>query len=137
MNKVNIIGRLGKDSELRNAGETKVLNFSLAVNDGYGDRKKSYFFDVVLFGKSAENLAPYLTKGTQIGVTGKLVQEKWQDQSGNNRYVVKIVADSYDGINLLGGNNGGSNQGTSTQENAAASEWNDDIMPVDDGDMPF
>ena len=85
MNKVNIIGRLGKDSELRNAGETKVLNFSLAVNDGYGDRKKSYFFDVVLFGKSAENLAPYLTKGTQIGVTGKLVQEKWQDQSGNKR----------------------------------------------------
>lgn len=136
MNKVNIIGRLGKDSELRTAGETKALNFSIAVNDGFGDKQKSYFFDVVLFGKSAESLAQYLIKGTQIGVAGKLVQEKWQDQNGNNRYAVKIVADSYDGINLLGVKNNNNNKSVGSQENNV-DNWEGLDTPIDDGSMPF
>lgn len=62
------------------------------------------YFDIKLYGKTAENLKPYLTKGQKIAVEGKLVQERWKDKQGNNASRIVINADS---VELLGKKEGG------------------------------
>lgn len=111
INKVILVGRLTRnlaDNE-RDFGYlpngTARANVSIAVNrsrkqqDGTWADEAS-FFDVVIFGKTAENLKPYLQKGKQIAVEGHLKQERWKDQQGNSRSRVSVVADN---VQLLGG----------------------------------
>ncbi|NLK46011.1 MAG: single-stranded DNA-binding protein [Treponema sp.] len=109
LNQIMIIGRLTRDAELKyTAGGLAISNFSIAVNR----RRKSgeqwvdevSYFDVSLFGKSAENLNQYLIKGKQVGIQGELRQDRWE-QDGQNRSKVFIVALN---VQLLGGNSGGS-----------------------------
>ena len=105
LNCVFIVGRLTRDMELKyTSGGMAIGKFSLAVN-----RKKkrgeqwvdeASFFDVTCFGKTAENLKQYMTKGKQVGVDGSLHQDRWQDDSGQARSRVVINADN---IQLLGG----------------------------------
>jgi single-strand DNA-binding protein len=73
MNKVMLIGRLTRDSELRYMADSReVLGFNLAVDDGFGDDKKTIWFRCYLWGKRALSLEQYLKKGTQVWVEGKL-----------------------------------------------------------------
>ena len=103
-NNVIEVGRLTRDAELKftQAGFA-IGNLSIAVNDRVkkGDQwvDEASFFDVTHLGKGAEALKPYLLKGTQICVTGKLKQDRWQDQSGQNRSKIYILAEH---IQLLG-----------------------------------
>lgn len=119
INKVVLVGRLTRnltDNE-RDFGYlpngTARANVSIAVNrsrkqqDGTWADEAS-FFDVVIFGKTAENLKPYLLKGKQIAVEGHLKQERWKDQQGNNRSRVSVVADN---VQLLGGKTDGGQGG--------------------------
>ena len=93
MNSVNIIGRLTKEPELQHTpGGKSVLKVSVALNDGYKENQKSYFFDVQIWDKSAENVAKYVKKGDRIGLSGKLVQDRWQDKDGNKRSKVYVNA---------------------------------------------
>lgn len=99
LNKVMIIGRLTRDMELKylNSG-TAIGHLSIACNDTMkGDdgqyTDKAHFFEVTLWGRTAESLQQYLTKGRQIAVDGRLRQETWTDQqSGQNRSKVTINA---------------------------------------------
>lgn len=93
-----ISGNLTKDPELRatNSGVT-IATLSVAVNDrekvnGEWSDRPSYF-DVTVFGTTAENCAKYLAKGSHVEVQGKLRQERWE-KDGEKRYAVKIIADS-------------------------------------------
>ena len=97
MNTVCLIGRLGKDPELRvTQGGTSVAKFSLAV-DRRDEAKNTDWFDVTCFGKVAENTGQYMRKGCMVGITGRLQQDKWQDkQSGQNRSKVTVVATQVD-----------------------------------------
>ena len=97
MNLVCLIGRLGKDPELRvTQGGTSVAKFSLAV-DRRDEAKTTDWFDVTCFGKVAENTGKYMKKGCMVGVTGRLQQDKWQDkQSGQNRSKVTVIAAQVD-----------------------------------------
>lgn len=110
INSVVLVGRLTRDLGEKDMGYlpngTARANVSIAVNrsrkqsDGTWSDDVSYF-DITLWGKTAENLKPYLSKGKQIAVEGHLRQERWQDkQTGNNRSRVSVVADN---IQLLGG----------------------------------
>lgn len=99
MNIVVLTGRLTKDAEVRfTTGGTPVANFALAVNEASKQQDGTWadsasFFDVQLWGKSAEKLQQYLTKGRQITVQGKLRQNTWQDQqTGQNRSRVVVNA---------------------------------------------
>ncbi|GAK57811.1 single-stranded DNA-binding protein [Candidatus Vecturithrix granuli] len=107
LNKVQLIGRLGKDADLRYTPNGKaVASFSLATNERFkpGDsdewQDKTEWHNIVVWGKTAESLAEYLTKGQRIYVDGRLQTRSWEDQSGNKRYTTEIVA--WDVI-LLGG----------------------------------
>ena len=105
LNEVIVIGRVTKDEELKyTTGGMAIGNISIAVNrkvkKGQEWADEVNYFDVVIFGKQAENLSKFLTKGQQIAIVGFLKQERWEDvQTGEKRSKIKIVASN---IQLLG-----------------------------------
>lgn len=139
MNKWVGIGRLTKDAELKytpGAG-TPVSTFTLAVDNYNAKEKKNDadFIPIVLWGKSAESLAQYLVKGTQVAVAGRISTRSYDAKDGTKRYVTEVVAEMYGGVKLLG------------DKKADSSIVNNDVFggmnfdeyntPVDDGFMPF
>ena len=112
INQVILIGNLVRDSEIKyTQGGMAISSFSIAVNrsrkqgDQYVDEVS--FFDINVFGKSAENLNKYLLKGTKIAVVGYLKQERWTDRNGNNASKVVVNAEQRE---LIGGNKPQNNQ---------------------------
>lgn len=107
LNKVEIIGNLGGDPEVRyTANGGAVANITLATSETWKDaqgnrQEKTEWHRVVFFGKVAEIAGEYLRKGSQCYVCGKLQTRKWQDQGGQDRYTTEIVVDGFDGRRLL------------------------------------
>lgn len=94
MNSVNIIGRLGRDPETRyTQGGSAVTNFSIAVDETYKETKTTHWFKIVAWAKTAELVQQYLTKGSLVGITGRLQTRQWEDKQGGKRESVEIVAD--------------------------------------------
>lgn len=109
MNIVAITGRITKDLELKQAGQTQVTNFSMAVENPY-KKDDASFFDIVAFGRTAELLNQYCGKGSKIGVDGTLKQDRFTDKEGNNRSVVRITANRIEFLDTKGQSNGQSQQ---------------------------
>ncbi len=94
MNSVILIGRLGRDPELRFTTSGKaVATFSIAVNRAFSKTKEVDFFNIVVWGKSAEHCANYLSKGRLVGVQGRLQSRSYETSNGDKRYVTEVVAD--------------------------------------------
>lgn len=115
LNKVMLIGHLGKDAETRfTQGGTAVTNFTVATSRRYKNPQSgewdedTEWHDVVLW--KAENLANYLQKGKQVYVEGRLQTRSWEDQSGVKKYRTEVVADPF-GVILLSGGGGGEGGG--------------------------
>lgn len=139
MNKWIGIGRLTKDGELAYipGTGTPVMKFTLAV-DNYNSKEKKNeadFIPIVLWGKSAENLAQYLVKGTQVAVAGRISTRSYDAKDGSKRYVTEVVAEMYGGVKLLGGKK--SETASGSNDVFGGQNFYDDMTPVDDGDMPF
>jgi single-strand DNA-binding protein len=108
VNKVILIGNLGKDPEVRyTAGGQAVATLRIATSRSWTDKasgqrkEETEWHDVEVWGKQAEQCGEYLAKGRQVFVEGRLKTDKWQDkQSGQDRYKVKVVAE---GVRFLGG----------------------------------
>jgi len=100
MNCVVMVGRLTRDPELRFiAGSGKaVATFAIAVDRPFAKEKIADFFNVVVWGKPAENAANYLAKGRQVAVKGYLQSRSYDDKAGVKRYVTEIVADNVEFI---------------------------------------
>lgn len=93
MNIVVMIGRLAKNVELRFTASGKaVATFSIAVNRPFSKTNEADFFNVVVWGKVAENCANYLAKGRLVGIEGRLQSRSYETQAGDKRYVTEIVA---------------------------------------------
>ena len=97
LNKAMIIGRLGKDPEVRQAANGAVCNLSVATDESYMGRdgqkvERTEWHRVTCFGKTAENVARYLAKGSLVYVEGRILTRKWQDQSGQDRFSTEINA---------------------------------------------
>lgn len=91
MNSVNMIGRLGKDPELKySTNGTAVCKFGLAVNR---DKDTTDWFDCVAFKQTAEMVSSHLAKGSQCGISGRLQARTWEAQDGTKRKAVEIVVD--------------------------------------------
>lgn len=80
MNVFTFTGNIGKDCRTGFAGGTFVANFSVAVTEGYGDKKKTHWVDCALWGKQGEALAPYLTKGQQVAISGEFGMREATDK---------------------------------------------------------
>ena len=111
VNRVILVGNLGKDAEVRyTPGGAAVSTLSLATTEVWNDKtsgqrqERTEWHRVVLWGKQAETLKDYLTKGKQIYVEGRLQTRQWDDRDGNKRYTTEIRSDR---IVLLGGRGGG------------------------------
>lgn len=149
LNKVMLIGHLGKDGETRHTqGGVPVTNFSLATSWRTKDqqtgewREETDWHDIVLW--RSENVAPYLQKGKQVFIEGRLQTRSWEDQNGNKRYKTEVVAENLILLSNRGGDTGSPppEDHTSQQEprsEAPASEGADQIgnQGVTDDDVPF
>ena len=96
MNNVNIIGRLGRDPEMAyfESGKAKT-SFTIAV-DSPSKEKKTFWFDVQCWDKTAEVVGEHCRKGRQVGITGRLEQQTWEDKNGEKHSRVIILADRVD-----------------------------------------
>lgn len=130
INKAIILGRLGKDPEMRytQAG-TAIANLSVATSEQWKDKttgepqEKTEWHRVSIFGKLAEIAGQYLAKGSQVYLEGKIQTRKWQDQSGQDRYTTEIVLSGPQSVmQLLGGKGEGQSSGQGAQTAKSASE---------------
>jgi single-strand DNA-binding protein len=97
--RVVIIGNVGRDPEIKQAGGTEVAKFSVAVTRHAKGEKVTDWHDVVAFGKQAEFVAKYITKGRTVAVDGKLQVETWSDKAtGAKRSKHVIIADAVQGV---------------------------------------
>ncbi len=144
VNKVILVGNLGRDAELRyTPGGAAVATLNMATTEVWNDKggqrqEKTEWHRVVLWGKSAESLAEYLTKGKQIYVEGRLQTRQWDDKDGNKRYTTEIRGDR---VVLLGGGGGarggGMDRGGSDAVGGGHAPMADPGEPLTDDDIPF
>jgi single-strand DNA-binding protein len=119
VNKVILLGRLGRDPEVRNfQNGGRVVNLRLATSERFKDREgnmqeRTEWHSVAIFNEKLGEIAEkYLRKGSEVFVEGQLETRKWQDQSGQDRYTTEIVLRQFRGeLSLVGGRGGGSEMG--------------------------
>ena len=122
LNKVQLIGNLGADPDTKYlpSGDA-VTNLSLATTDKWNDKKtgekqeRTEWHRISFFGKAAETIAKYCTKGSQMYVEGSLQTRKWQDKEGNDRYTTEIKGQNFQ---FLGGGQGGNKGGDGYQQDS-------------------
>jgi len=148
VNKVILVGNLGRDAELRyTPGGAAVATLNMATTEVWNDKsgqrqEKTEWHRVVLWGKTAESLNEYLTKGKQIYVEGRLQTRQWDDKDGNKRYTTEIRGDR---VVLLGGGGGRGGGGGSYSQGGSAERGGDygsgpspdTSAPLTDDDIPF
>ena len=135
MNNVSLVGRLTKDVELKYTGsQTAVASGTLAVNRQFknanGEREVD-FINFVAWRKPAEILSSYASKGSQIGITGRIQTRSYEGNDGKRVYVTEVVAES---INLLDSRSSNEQQPPQKQETPFN---NSSQMDVSDLDLPF
>ncbi|WP_303870427.1 single-stranded DNA-binding protein [Acetobacterium wieringae] len=142
MNKVILVGRLTRDPDVKNttAGRA-VASFTLAVDRRFKNKdgqKEADFVPIVAWGKQAEFVGQYLSKGSQIGVSGRLQVRSYDAQDGQRRYVTEVVADE---ITFLSSKKDGNNNANAQQssESSSMSAMDEDfhLMADDDDTVPF
>ena len=146
MNKCMFTGRMTRDPELRrtNSG-TSVCEAAIAVDDGWGENKKTFFPTIILWRHNAEYIAKYGHKGDLIEVSARFTERKWTDRDGHNRISVEFVADE---VHILSAAKRGGGVDTpagryAPQESAQgawggfAPEDYTDIRDPEEGELPF
>ena len=130
VNKVILVGNLGKDPEARSMGSGgEVVSFSIATSENWNDkqsgekREKTEWHNIVIFNENLGRIAKqYLRKGSSVYVEGQLQTRKWTDRDNNERYTTEVVLQRFRGeLTLLGGRDGGGEQGGGGNRGGAAS----------------
>lgn len=139
MNKVVLIGRLTRDPELKftPGNGTAVVTVTLAVdkyNSSTGQREAD-FISVTIWGKQAENTANYMTKGSMLGIAGRIQTRSYDGKDGNKRYVTEVVAQEVSFLSYRKGEHAENNLSNNIYDNPP--DFDADMTPVDDGDVPF
>ena len=138
VNKVIILGNLGKDPEVSYtpSGQPRAA-FSVATNEVWNDREgkrqeRSEWHRVIAWGKLAEICGQYLTKGRQVYIEGRIQTREWSDRDGNKRWTTEIVARDMVMVGGRGEDGGSQGQPQPGDEGAGAGE-----PPIQDDDIPF
>ena len=144
LNKVMLIGRLGRDPEVRyTQGGTAVANLRIATDESWTDKKsgekqeRTEWHTVVLWGRQAEIANEYLGKGRLVFVEGRLETRKWQDKSGQDRYSTEIRCMNFQMLDS--GRDGGGGGGRGGGSSAPPPHSDEDLgpPPPDEDDIPF
>lgn len=144
VNKVILIGRLGRDPEVKfTQSGSAVCNFSMATDESWKDKSgekqsKTEWHNIVVWGKLAEICGQYLTKGKQVYVSGRIQTREWDDKDGNKRKTTEIVASE---MTMLGDKGGKDSEGAAPRTSAASKPAETDFgiksdFPDDDS-VPF
>jgi single-strand DNA-binding protein len=148
VNKVILIGNLGRDPETRytNSGSS-VTNFSIATKESFADKsgtrqERTDWHNIIVWGKQGENCAQYLKKGSPAYVEGRISYREYEAKDGSGkRKVTEIVAMRVQFLSSRGGAPMGDDAGDSARGRAPASVsgggGGDDVAPMDDEDIPF
>ena len=150
VNKVILIGNLGKDPETRSlpSGEA-VANITLATSESWKDKQtgeqkeKTEWHKVVFFKRLAEIVGQYLKKGSQVYIEGALRTRKWQDKEGKDHYSTEVVASEMQMLGGKGGGSGGSSAGFESGEGGGKRGSKPESAPAaadkgfEDDDIPF
>lgn len=141
LNKVMLIGNLGKDPEVRYTGSGQaVASFSLATSERFKNKQsgeweeKTEWHRVTLWGKQAEVAGEYLAKGKTVFIEGRLQTRKWTDRDGNEKYTTEIVGER---MQMLGGKSDGGAGRRSDAGGVADTTVSYDEPPFQDDDIPF
>jgi single-strand DNA-binding protein len=142
LNKVQLIGRLGKDPEIRKTtGGKSVANFSIATDETYKDthgekQKKTEWHNIVVWGNSVENfIEPYIHMGDMVYVEGKLQTRQWTDKEGNKKYTTEINATDIKG--LVTQRTDGAKSSSSKGSRSSSKPTQQAAPEVSDEDIPF
>ena len=140
VNKVILVGNLGRDAELRyTPGGAAVLNFSMATTETWKDKatnekkEQTEWHKVVYWGRPAEAIKDFLVKGKQIYLEGRLQARQWEDKEGQKRYTTEVKADK---VVLLGGPGGRGGGGQSASPGGSTAGGGETPALTDD-DIPF
>jgi single-strand DNA-binding protein len=138
INRVVISGNLTRDPELRStAGGMSVLKMGVAVNDRRKNQQSgewedyANFVDVTMFGARAEAVSRFLSKGAKVAIEGKLRWSSWENQQGEKRSKLEVVADEIEFLSSRDG--GGSTASGASYADAGAA----DAPAIDDSEIPF
>jgi single-strand DNA-binding protein len=145
LNKVILIGNLGRDPELRyTPGGSPVAEFSLATNDKWKDKEgnpqeRTEWHNIVAWGRQAEICGEYLNKGRQVYVEGRIQTRSWDDKDGNKRYKTEVVARQ---VLMLGGRGEGPGPGAKADKADPKKSPSPDMVSepdpdYSDEDIPF
>jgi len=136
VNKVHLLGNLGRDPEVRyTGGGTAVANLAVATSESWKDKQtgekkeRTEWHRVVLWARLAEIAGQYLTKGSKVYVEGQLQTRKWQDQNGQDRYSTEIVGRDLQMLDTRGGGQGGGQQQPEAANGGGAPTDFDDEIP--------
>ena len=144
VNKVILVGNLGKDAEVRvTPGGQTVASFSIATTENWtskeGEKKEqTEWHRIVLWGKAADSLQPYLVKGKQIYLEGRIQTRSWEDKEDRTKkhYKTEIICENFQ---MLGskGDGGGSGGGGGSYSGASAGGGQETAPDMSDDDIPF
>ena len=147
VNKVILVGNLGKDPEMRYAASgSAVANITLATSESWKDKQtgeqqeRTEWHRVTFFGRLAEIVGEYLKKGSQVYVEGKIRTDKYQDkESGQDRYSTSVIANEMQMLGARGDGGGGSSMASSDFDQSAPAPREKQSTPPDDfdDDIPF
>jgi len=129
MKNIVIAGNIGKSAEIRNAGQSKVTGWTVAVDDGWGDKKTTIWFDCNWWGTRGEKVAPYIQKGGKITVSGELSKREHEGKTYLTVNVSDVTLQSKGDRRQSGGASGGYDQ--SPQGRTPANQ------DIDDSEIPF
>ncbi|WP_040929090.1 single-stranded DNA-binding protein [Nosocomiicoccus massiliensis] len=143
INSVNLTGRLTKDPELRvSQNNVAVGNFTLAVNRSFTDQngeRQADFINCVLFRKTAEIAKQYLSKGSLVGVTGRLQTRNYENKEGQRVYVTEVVVENLAFLETKSDNNQQFNNNYNQQSNVSVGQnpFGNPKSNITDEDLPF
>ncbi len=141
VNKVILIGNVGKDPEVRYLeGGTAVANFPLATSESYKNKSgekvtSTEWHNIVIWRGLAEVVEKYVKKGSQLYIEGRIRTRSWEDKEGNKRYTTEIYGDNMQMLGRRGENEGGGQSATPQQNDSAS--FSTDSAADETDDLPF
>lgn len=130
INKVILMGRLTREPELRHLEMDKsVCGFTIAIDNGYGDNKRTDFVNCVAWNKTAEFISKYFAKGKMIIVIGRIATRSWETQDGHKRYVTEVIANEVNFGETKAARQTGTQQSMQDDNGFIPLDENDDDLP--------